>query len=208
MSKKLSKKSLDITVILDRSGSMFNCVDDTIGGFNKFLEDQKKVKGKASITLVQFNHNCETVYENIDIKKAKPLTHETFKPEGNTALYDAIGKAVSGINKRLEGKNKDVLVIILTDGAENSSKEYNYDGVKALIELHQNEKKFTFVFLAANMDAIKTASYIGINTSNAINYSTNNMQGTMQLLSRSTSKYRSGGPGGQCVNYFGGQQSV
>lgn len=97
------KNKTDITIILDRSGSMGSVKDDTIGGFNNFLEEQRRVEGEASLSLVQFDDQYEVVYMDKDINSADKLTEATFQPRGMTALFDAVGRTINSTGQRLAG---------------------------------------------------------------------------------------------------------
>lgn len=157
----------EIICIIDRSGSMNVIVDDAIGGFNTFLNEQKLVEGEASLTFVQFDTEYEVIHENRPLNDVPELTTETYKPRGGTALLDAVGKTIDDVGKRLsntEEKNRPdkVIVAILTDGAENSSNKYTLEGVKSRIK-HQKEKyQWEFIFLAANQDAFAAGANLGI----------------------------------------------
>lgn len=172
----------DITVILDRSGSMASVKDDTIGGFNSFLSEQKKVKGKCTISLYQFDDKCETVYENLDIQAAPNLALE---PRNNTALLDAIGESINRTGNRLKSmlesaRPSKVIVLIQTDGQENASKKFTKDKIFEMIS-HQREKyNWEFVFLGANQDAIATAASYGIARGSSLTYASNSM-GTQEI---------------------------
>jgi hypothetical protein len=157
----------DITIILDRSGSMESVVDDTIGGFNHFLEDQKSEPGEAVISLVQFDDQYEPVYRARLLADAPPLDRTTFVPRGSTALVDAIGRTIQETGARLaamleEDRPEKVLVMILTDGYENASRHYSMQKVSEMIAHQRDVYRWEFVFLAANQDAIATAAGYGI----------------------------------------------
>lgn len=168
----------DITIVLDRSGSMSSVANDTIGGMNRFLDDQRKAPGTATITLHQFDDLFETPIKAQDVKSAPNLTSETFVPRGNTALLDAIGRAIGDTGARMEASGEQdraekVVFVIITDGQENASHEYNHGKVFEMIE-HQREKySWMFVFLGANQDAIKTASSLGMRGGAAMTYAHN-----------------------------------
>lgn len=170
----------DITIVLDRSGSMSSVADDTIGGFNRFLDDQKKAPGSANITLHQFDTVHETPIPTTDIQKAPHLTTETFVPRGGTALLDAIGRAINRTGTRL-GTESDseragkVIFVIITDGEENSSREFDLTRINEMIKHQRDKYSWDFVFLGANQDAIGTAAGMGINTANAITYAHNSV---------------------------------
>lgn len=153
---------MDRIFILDRSGSMESCWDDTIGGFNAFVADQKALGG--TLTLIQFDHEYLVSYANRPIGEVEPLTRETFKPRGSTALLDAIGRAIKECKT-----SAPPTVIIFTDGLENASHEYTKSHVKDLIEARQNDG-WTFVYLGANQDAFAEAGSIGIAPQGTVNY--------------------------------------
>ena len=186
-----------ISVVLDRSGSMASVVDDTIGGFNSFLEEQKKVEGLGTLTLVQFDNVYEVVNNFIDLKQIRPLTRETFQPRGSTALLDAIGRTINETGRRLgelaERERPDkVVFVILTDGEENSSREFNNQQINDSITHQRDVYKWEFVFLGANQDAISTASQMGISTQNAMTYAANSAgtQAAFSAVSRNLAGYR------------------
>ncbi|MFA6654109.1 MAG: vWA domain-containing protein, partial [Candidatus Delongbacteria bacterium] len=152
------KDHTQLICVLDRSGSMESVADDAIGGFNTFIEEQKKQPGTMSVTLVLFDHEYLVPFKNKDIMKVEPLNRKSYVPRGVTALLDAVGRTVNEAGSELsKKKEKDrpekVIVCILTDGLENASKEFKIEQIKKLIE-HQKEKySWDFVFLAANQDA-------------------------------------------------------
>ena len=165
----------EIICIIDRSGSMAAIAKDAIGGFNTFLEEQKKVPGEATLTLVQFDTEYEVLHENTPLQDVPGLNENTFLPRGMTALLDAVGKTIDNIGKRLanmpeKNRPQKVIVAILTDGQENSSREYKLEKIKEMIT-HQTEKyQWEFIFLGANQDAFEEAAKIGISLQNAVNY--------------------------------------
>lgn len=170
----------DIILVLDRSGSMQQVRDDTIGGFNSFLADQQKVGGEATITLVQFNDVIEVLYSAMPIANAKPLTRETFVPSSVTALLDAIGFTITEAGKRLEALSESqrpekVIFVVLTDGLENSSSKFDAHQVNDLITHQRDVYKWEFLFLGANQDAITTASQMGIQGAHAMTYAANSV---------------------------------
>lgn len=166
----------DITFILDRSGSMAGLVDDTIGGFNTFLAEQKKVAGAANVTLVSFADGAATVYAGRPLADAPPLTRETYSPSGNTALYDAICETVDAAGSRFAMMPESerpgmVMVVIITDGEENHSRKFSREDVFQRITTQQDVYKWTFLFLGANQDAFKAAGAMGIPQNLAASYS-------------------------------------
>jgi uncharacterized protein YegL len=157
----------ELVCIIDKSGSMESIRSDAVGGFNAFLEGQRKVPGTASVTLVLFDDQYEVVRENIDLKSVENLTDTTFVPRGSTALLDAIGRTINDVGARLsktpeEQRPEKVMVCIVTDGLENASKEFSISKIKEMIEHQRNKYKWEFSFLAANQDAFLAAGYFGI----------------------------------------------
>lgn len=165
----------DITVILDRSGSMADVADDTIGGFNTFIDSQAKAPGDATLTLRQFDDRHDVVYAGVPVKSAPKLTKQTFQPRGSTALLDAVGKGIDEIGRRLNAlpaseRPENVIVAIITDGGENASRCFTRTQVFQMIT-HQRERyNWEFTFIGANQDAIGEAGAIGIPAYAAMNY--------------------------------------
>ncbi len=169
------KKGLtELVFILDRSGSMSGLESDTIGGFNGMLLKQKKEEGEANVTTVFFDDEIEVIHDRFPIEVVKPLTDSDYYVRGCTALLDAVGstvKKVENIQKRLpeEMKAEKIIFIITTDGHENASQEYSYKMVKQMIEKNQ-EEGWQFLFMGANIDAIKEAQSFGISPRRAVSY--------------------------------------
>lgn len=162
----------DITVVLDRSGSMQSCKDDAEGGLNNFISEQKKLPGDAMFTLVQFDTVYEFVHTGINLKDAPPCKLE---PRGGTALLDAVGRAIVETGERLkkiEQKERPGLVafVIVTDGGENASREFALEKIKEMIKHQQEAYKWQFTFLGANQDAFAAAGNMGIARGGIANY--------------------------------------
>ncbi|MCB9057817.1 MAG: VWA domain-containing protein [Calditrichae bacterium] len=158
----------DITIVLDRSGSMEEIREFTIKGFNTFVKQQKKTEGKAALTLVQFSNKFETLYEARDIKKVKDISYQTYVPHGTTALLDTIGHSILAADSRIaEFKPDHIIFVIITDGYENASYKYNLSAINELID---ERKEWEFVFLGANQDAIKEAGSMGISPDRSLTF--------------------------------------
>lgn len=158
------KTHTDITIILDRSASMELIKSSTIEGFNSFLRAHKSDKINARVTLIQFNQDYKIVFEEKKIKKKRFLNDNNFLPSGTTALQDAIGKTIDGVYKRIAKYPvcPKVIVAIITDGEENSSKLYSRNMIKKEIGRRIEKDNWNFMFLAANQDAIFEGSRLGI----------------------------------------------
>jgi hypothetical protein len=172
------KNKTDITIILDRSGSMESVKQDTIGGFNSFLSEQQKVAGEAALSLVQFDDQYEVVYEDQDIAAADRLTEATFQPRGSTALFDAVGRTINAVGRRLAAQPEEmrpdkVLLVIMTDGFENASQEFTAAKISEMINHQHNVYSWEFMFIGANQDAVLSAREIGIPATASLTYAAN-----------------------------------
>lgn len=170
------KKGLtQLVFILDKSGSMGGLEPDTIGGYNSMLKKQQEVAGECQITTVLFNNSHELLHDRIDIKAVSPITEKEYFVGGSTALLDAIGSTIHKIVKAQKHTGEDfqaekVIFVIITDGEENSSREYSLEKVKAQIEKQKSEYGWEFIFLGANLDSVETAGRFGIAKDRAIDY--------------------------------------
>lgn len=217
-SKPNNGKTL-INIVLDETGSMNSCWDATIASFNDYIGSQKTVGGDCSVSLSTFStqrgftanvramslnmgaamqkardtgEDVRPVFENVNLQEVGPLSRESYKPNGGTNLYDAIGLTIERVSRQLEGQDTvpNVLVVIITDGEENASREYNLDAVKKLIQAKEQEG-WTFVYLGANQDAWKVGASFGLAKGQTMSYSTDHMDSTMATLSAATATYRS-----------------
>ncbi len=189
----------EIVCIIDRSGSMGSIRDDAIGGFNTFLAEQKKLPGEATLTYIQFDTEYEVVHENAPLNDVPPIDETVYVPRGSTALLDAVGRTIDATGKRLanmpeEHRPETVIVAILTDGEENSSREYDLARIEDMIR-HQKEKySWEFIFLGANQDAFAEAAKIGIDRKDAYNFAATaeGVRDACGNMSRAVKFYRKG----------------
>lgn len=158
--KKMSK--MDIVFLLDRSGSMRGIENDTIGGYNSYIESQKN--NNVSVTTVLFDDKYEMLTNRCDIKDIKPLDRKKYYVRGCTALLDAIGETINYMDKE---KAKKVIFIITTDGLENASKKFDKKQIREMIEGHKN---FEFMYIGADIDSYSEGSSLGISEKNISNY--------------------------------------
>ena len=161
------RRLIEIVCIVDRSGYMKSIEIDAIGGFNNFIDNQKKEPGDTRLSFILFNHSYQQIYTAQPIHQVEPLTVSIFNPSGTTALYDAIGLTVHDTENRIESMEaRDrpdlVIVAILTDGQENASREYNNKLIAEMISHQQEMHNWRFIFLAANQDAFATARTLSI----------------------------------------------
>lgn len=186
-----------IIAIVDRSGSMQPLASETIQGFNSFLAEQKKDKSDAIFTLATFASDYSLVYDGVPLADVADLNSSTYKTGGYTALLDAIGKTVNAHGAKLaamkeEDRPSKVLVLIMTDGAENASAEFKANHIKDMVNHQKDKYSWEFVFIGANQDAITAGASIGVAASNSYSYSANAV-GTKQLfrsVSSGVTRYR------------------
>ena len=155
---------LDVVFILDKSGSMSGSEENTISSFNEYLEREKKNKFKTRVTTVLFSDGYKYLHKGLDVSKVRPLTHEDYYVDGCTALYDALGNTINYIDRCSTDK---VMFIIITDGYENASKEFNNKMIRKMIKNHSN---YEFIYIGADIDSYSTGGEIGISKSNISNY--------------------------------------
>ena len=168
-------KKLDVVFILDKSGSMSGQEENTISSFNEYLEKEKKNDYDTYITTVLFSDNYNILHDRVNVKSVKKLTNKDYFVGGCTALYDALGNTINNM------KNKDtdkVLFIIITDGYENASKEYNQKAIKKLIK---DNKDFEFIYIGADIDSYAAGNDIGIRRNNIANFK-KDKKGTSKLF--------------------------
>lgn len=130
MAKK--KEKLDVVFILDKSGSMYGMENDTIGGYNHYIEDFKNKD--ANITTVLFNNEYEMICKRQKVSEVSKLTKKEYFVNGCTALLDAIGNSIKFME---DEKAEKVIFIITTDGYENASRKYNKEQIKEMINAHK-----------------------------------------------------------------------
>ena len=176
----MKKDLCELVVIIDESGSMSAVADKTIRGFNEFLETHQELPGEALLTLVKFDTKYEIVHNGVNVKDVPKLNNTTYQPSGMTALLDAVGRAIDEVGKRYDKmKKKDrpaqVIFMIMTDGEENSSKEYKIEQIKEKTKKRQDEDKWEFVFMGADQDAWSAGGSMGF--AQNVNYTVNDTQG-------------------------------
>ena len=192
------KKGLtELVFILDKSGSMGGLETDTIGGYNTMLKKQQTVDGECHITTVLFDNNCELLHDRIDIKAVSLITEKEYQVGGSTALLDAIGITIHKIGNAQKHTADDyraekVMFVIITDGEENSSREYSAERIKQMIERQKTRYGWEFIFLGANIDAVETAERFGISADRAQNYNADSegVKLNFRVMSEAVATYR------------------
>lgn len=197
--KQAGQKKSHIIFVLDDSGSMQSCRDQTIEGFNEYLKAQKLDSVNTGIetfvSLYKFdgwNVNC--VYTKTPVADAILLDRDSYNPKGGTNLLDAMGGVMMAINEQLSAnKKKDresVIITILTDGQENQSRTFRNGDIKAMVEKAE-AKNWGFMFLGANIDAFAAGTAMGFNSNNTLQFNTVNTADTIRSASAMTSRMKS-----------------
>jgi len=186
----------DITIILDRSGSMRSIRDATVKGVNSFMDDVNKVPGEGVWSLVQFDDHDSArgaregfphvVFENVSSTQLPRLEPADFEPRGSTALVDAVCLTIGRIMTRVlgvaEADRPKVMVVVMTDGLENASREFTSARLREMAAEAQSLHGWEFLYLGANQDAFSEAGKYGIaKTSNVFNFSATET-GTQRVL--------------------------
>ncbi len=166
-------------IILDQSGSMSDCVNQTLSGLanqrkeilalaNEFPEQEIRVG------LTVFDHHINMKYRNLSVTELSKMNGFEYKPNGQTALLDAIGMSVADTQRLMENEDSAVM-IILTDGYENASKEYTHEKIKNLIQAKESTGKWSFTYLGATLDAVEIARSMNIKEENSFAFEKRNM---------------------------------
>ena len=192
-----------ISIVLDRSGSMASIADDVVGGFNTFLGEQRKQDGGGRVTLVQFDGQdpFEVLINGESLDEVRDLDPARYIPRDNTPLYDAVGQMITKIDAEIleradAGKPiEDQVVVIVTDGFENASREFTGKAISDLIETRRS-RAWAFVFLGADEATFEEGERMGVSSANTARWAATG-EGTAAMfasVSKETATYRSMGP--------------
>lgn len=183
-------RSILINFVLDKSGSMESIRAATISGFNEFKNDQAREAGKALMTLTLFDTRFDTVAEAVPVGDVLDLTPQSYAPDGCTALYDAVGHTMKLTDDYVAKHKPDqVLFVIMTDGQENSSREFSRDKIFRLIEERQARAGYEFIYLGANQDSYASGLEMGIRAGRMIDYDAT-PDGARAVMSRASMNVR------------------
>jgi hypothetical protein len=167
-----NKKNFIVSFILDRSGSMESCKSAVISGFKEYINGLKKSKDAVNtrFSLTTFDsESIDHLYTNTPIKEVEPLSNKTFIPRAGTPLYDAVVNTVESLAKEVTEK-QPVLVVIMTDGEENSSHEHDADCFRDLVKKLKKQGNWTFTFMGANQDSWANAQKWGFDQGNTMDF--------------------------------------
>lgn len=163
---KLNTNWINLVFVIDKSGSMYPSKDDVIGGFNKTIEEQRANKeGKVTVSLFTFNGEVKQAYLGIDINDIEKFH---YSPDGMTAMNDGIGTAIDKVGNWLYDRDKKgeelpgkTLVVVMTDGMENSSREYTLKQVQDKIKEQTEKYSWEFIYMGTDITTSKAADDLG-----------------------------------------------
>lgn len=183
--------AVNISVVLDRSGSMTAIADEIVAGLNQFLAHQRQESGEARITVAQFDDQdpFEVLVDAVPVREVVDLPRRAYQPRGTTPLYDAIAAMVGRVDAGLA--EDDQLLVVVTDGLENASREHTRRSVFDMIT-DRREKGWSFLFLGADQDSYASGQAMAMARANTANWEKSGA-GTSKMwrdVSRSTSEYR------------------
>jgi hypothetical protein len=184
----------DITMVIDRSGSMHAIQSDAEGGINAFIQQQKQEQeaGETVLTLVQFNTTDEVVHRGVPVLQVPTFQ---LKPSGSTALLDAVGQALLDTGARLEAIEEShrpglVIFVIVTDGLENASRRFTREQIRGMIRHQQAAYRWQFTFLAANQDAFAEGESLGIAQEGIANYAQHKVRETCNAFAQKVTRMK------------------
>jgi len=179
-------RSILINFVLDRSGSMDSIQDATISGFNEFKNSQAAEDGEAFFTLTLFDTVFDTLCQAVPIREVSDLDRNSYRPTGMTSLFDAIGHTMRITDDFVAANHPDqVLFVIMTDGGENSSREYSSDRIFQMIEDRQKLAQYEFIYLGANQDSFAVARDMGMRDGRSLDYAATS-QGSRDAMKRAS----------------------
>jgi hypothetical protein len=189
-----------IMLLIDRSGSMHTIQTDAEGGVNTFVANQAKAEGRRTIRVAQFNHDYKLVHASIE---ASEVPKFSIAPSGNTALLDAMGRAITEFGEELAALGEDerpgtVILAVMTDGLENWSSEYSWDAIKTMVTHQEENYGWQVIYLGANQDAIATGRRIGVRRDRSMSYAASGI-GTQSVLNTVDAYVASAAAGGRAA---------
>lgn len=194
----MKNKTTYYQFILDMSGSMSDVRYETIENYNQHINKIKSLQEefpdqKFAISLCVFNDEQKNLLIDKAVGKIKAITAEDYRPDNSTALLDTIGKCVNRIREdhgaEILRNEASVVTVIITDGYENASMHYTYPEISRMIKQLEEEGKWTFTFLGADIDAEHIGSMLSVKKSNTRSFSKKQMGSMMNVVSDSLHDY-------------------
>ena len=190
----MKENFIHVCFVIDESGSMTGDEKDVIGGFRKVVDEQKaNSAGTCSVSYFKFASKVEEVYIGKDVNDVEYID-DKYSPGGMTALFDGVGTAIDKIGKWLDEMPEDEkpeknLIVIMTDGGENSSREYTSSQVKEMIKHQEDKYNWSFIYMGSDLTDAHDANSLGLSTkfyASKANYAAN-----YDVINVALSSYRS-----------------
>jgi hypothetical protein len=192
MSEQPTPHTTIVSFLLDRTGSMETIKDETIGGFNAYVDALEAEAGDLVVfTLLQFDsQSIDTLYAGAKLSEVQRLTPESYQPRAYTPLIDACFKTIKATEETIARRRDKarVIVVLQTDGQENASREHKIEELRDLIERRKAEG-WQFIFLGADIDAYETAGRFGILKEATLSYSGKRSRRSMTVVAESSLGY-------------------
>ena len=186
---EIEPQPLYVTLILDETGSMQECKGAAIAGFNQYVASLRQEATETRLTLTLFNsRKTEVRYEAEPVAWVNDLDLETYRPRDTTPLYDAIGRTLSVARQQVPAEAKK-LCVVLTDGEENASQEYNREQIFDMIKAYERDG-WAFIYLGADHDVWAAGEDLGISAHNRIGFLRSDVGQTFECLSEATATFR------------------
>lgn len=188
----MNRDSTDITLVVDRSGSMASVREDAEGGVNTFIRSQAELPGEVNVTLVQFDTEYEFFAKGVPAGKMKPYK---LTPGGCTALLDAVGRAINETDQRLSSMPEAdrpglVVFVAMADGPDNSSCEFTKRRIKQMIQDQTSKYNWQFTFLGAHQDTLSEATAMGINASGVVDFTKRGVRMACTITDKKVARMR------------------
>jgi uncharacterized protein YegL len=186
------KEQLNIRLVLDRSGSMSSCRVETVESINEYINEIQKEAVEGVFTLSTFdNKSIDIPISRIPVRELTILGQDILIPRGGTPLYDAIGTAVHDLSTFTYKENEKKVLVIVTDGYENASREYTSDAIKQLIE-EKTKEGWLILYLGADHDAFTQSRHMGFETAKTLQYAKRDSRDAFKAVATRTSTYYKG----------------
>lgn len=191
----MKKDFTEIILVVDRSASMSSVRQKTISGLKEFLDTQKALPGEAALSLITFSSDYKIDISGKNVKDIESSVFDDYRTSGCTALLDAVGVAIDTTGERfaaMEEKDRPekVMFVIVTDGEENSSKEYDFAKVKDIVKHQEDVYKWEFLFLGADIDAFESGRGLGFSKSKTVSVDKFDMAKNFKKATVYTASYR------------------
>jgi uncharacterized protein YegL len=191
----LASTPVHVLFVIDSSGSMESKASDVRGGFNSYVQKLREDTASAyRLTAVTFDTQVTTLFTDVTLEKTPPLDETNYRPGGNTALFDALGVSLAELTSAIRKADRPygeerALVIVMTDGEENSSHRFTKEQIVGEMKLREAAGNWTFVYLGADQDAWAAAEGLGFAAGNVAAYAGHASRDVFQRLARSTARY-------------------